>query len=81
MLSFLNFLDFSGDDFGDDLAEDVCAAGFAGSFLGRLNVVPLALEVGFVAAGLLAALDRLRGKVVLGEGSSSSSESTTVDLR
>lgn len=81
MVSFFETLDFSGDDLGDEWAGKDRFAAIPGSFLGCFDVVPVLFDKGFVAACLLAASERLRGKTLLGPGSSSSSESTAVDRR
>ena len=44
MLSFLDFLDFSGEDFGDDFAVEARAPVLADDFSFFLDLVPLVLE-------------------------------------
>lgn len=81
LVSFFELLDFSGDGLGDDVADKDRFVAIPGSFLCCSDTVPLLFNGGFVAARVFAASERLRGRTLLGPGSLSSSESTTVDLR
>lgn len=80
-LSFVDFLLFSGEDFGDDLVDVVNAALFLFSFRAGFDREPFVLAVDLVD-GLVFIKDWLRsGGNELLVSSSSSSESTAVDLR